>query len=252
MYRGTGAFTRRLLGSSYLRKWVLLGTVIGVGAGLGAVAFIETLQWASHHLLGSLGGYHPPAPVGEGHSAARGTAHSWRIPLVVALGGAVSGLIVFRFAPEAEGHGTDSAIGSVHGDPTGIRARVPLVKIVASAITIGSGGSGGREGPAAQISAAFGSFVARRLRLSPPIRASLSPLASARESARSFGRRSVERSSVLRSSTAMTSRSRHSSHRSSPRSSRLPSSAPSKGTTRSSERSAAIASSTLFSFSTLP
>ncbi len=49
-----------------------------------------------------------------------------------------------------------------------IRVRVVLVKLVASAITIGSGGSGGREGPTAQISAGFGSLLARRLDLSPP------------------------------------------------------------------------------------
>ena len=44
---------------------------------------------------------------------------------------------------------------------------MPLVKIVASALTIGSGGSGGREGPIAQIGAGFGSFLAGLLRLRP-------------------------------------------------------------------------------------
>jgi H+/Cl- antiporter ClcA len=145
----------------------VLGAVIGVVAGLGAVAFITALQWATHGLLATLGGYHPPTPFGEGHSAASGTTHSWRIPLIVALGGLVSGAIVFRLAPEAEGHGTDAAISAVHHDPTAIRARVSLIKIVASAITIGSGGSGGREGPTAQISAGFGSLLSRLLRLSP-------------------------------------------------------------------------------------
>jgi H+/Cl- antiporter ClcA len=158
---------RRLLGASYLRKWIVLGALIGVVAGLGAVAFISALQWGTHGFLGALGGYHPPTPIGEGHAPGTGTTHSWRVPLLVALGGLVSGLIVFRLAPEAEGHGTDAAIAAVHRDPAGVRARVSLVKIVASAITIGTGGSGGREGPTAQISAGFGSLLARRLRLSP-------------------------------------------------------------------------------------
>lgn len=156
-----------LIPRSYLRKWIVLGAVIGVVAGLGAVVFITALQWATHGFLAALGGYHPPTPVGEGHSLASGTTHSWRIPLLVALGGLVSGVLVFRLAPEAEGHGTDAAIAAVHHDPTGIRARVSLIKIVASAITIGTGGSGGREGPTAQISAGFASLLARRLRLSP-------------------------------------------------------------------------------------
>jgi H+/Cl- antiporter ClcA/predicted transcriptional regulator len=158
---------RQLLGASYLRKWLVLGALIGVVAGLGAVAFISALQWGTHFLLGALGGYHPPTPVGEGHFAGSGTTHSWRVPLLVALGGLVSGLIVFRLAPEAEGHGTDAAISAVHHNPAGVRARVSLVKIVTSALTIGTGGSGGREGPTAQISAGFGSLLARRLRLSP-------------------------------------------------------------------------------------
>lgn len=158
---------RQLLGRTYLRKWLVLGALIGVVAGLGAVAFISSLQWGTHFLLGALGGYRPPTPFGEGHAPGSGTTHSWRVPLLVALGGLVSGAIVFRLAPEAEGHGTDAAIAAVHNDPAGVRARVSLVKIVASAITIGTGGSGGREGPTAQISAGFGSLLARRLRLSP-------------------------------------------------------------------------------------
>ena len=72
-----------------------------------------------------------------------------------------------QFAPEAEGHGTDAAIAAVHHNPRGVRLRTVFVKIVASALTIGSGGSGGREGPTGQISAGFGSFLARFLDLSP-------------------------------------------------------------------------------------
>lgn len=93
------------------------------------------------------------------------SARPWAVPFVVALGGLISGIIVFRFAPEAEGHGTDAAIAAYHHRPRGIRARIPLIKLVASAVTIGSGGSGGREGPTAQISAGFGSFLGRLLDL---------------------------------------------------------------------------------------
>ncbi len=70
----------------------------------------------------------------------------WLLLLIPALGGLLSGLLVFRLAPEAEGHGTDAAIAAFHHRQGHIRARVPLVKLVASAITIGTGGSGGREG----------------------------------------------------------------------------------------------------------
>jgi CIC family chloride channel protein len=93
-------------------------------------------------------------------------ARPWLLPLVTALGGAISGLIVFTFAPEAEGHGTDSAIAAIHHKRGRIRARIPPIKLIASAITIGTGGSGGREGPTAQISAGFGSLLGQWLGLS--------------------------------------------------------------------------------------
>ncbi|MFE7421404.1 chloride channel protein [Rhodococcus sp. NPDC057529] len=154
--------------AGYTRKWLVLGVVIGVVAGLGAIVFYIALSEATQLLIVDIGGYHPPTAAGDGGAAgSREFTRPWAIPLVVCLGGLVSGLLVFTLAPEAEGHGTDAAIEAVHRDPRMIRVRVVLVKLVASAITIGSGGSGGREGPTAQISAGFGSLLARRLDLSP-------------------------------------------------------------------------------------
>jgi len=141
--------------------------LIGAVAGLGAVVFVNALDLATHLLLGVIGGYTPPSPVNEGGVLAAGHfSRAWAIPLIVGLGGLASGLLVNRFAPEAAGHGTDAAIAAVHNDPKGIRPKTSLVKIIASAITIGSGGSGGREGPTAQISAGFASFLAGSFDLS--------------------------------------------------------------------------------------
>ena len=154
--------------ASYGRKWLVLGAVIGVTAGLGAVVFYEALRAATHLFLEVIAGYTVPTPVGEGGRAA--SAHftrPWAIPLVACLGALAGAILVFGIAPEAEGHGTDAAIAAVHHNPRGIRLRAVAVKIVASALTIGSGGSGGREGPTGQISAGFGSFLARLLDLSP-------------------------------------------------------------------------------------
>ncbi len=155
-------------GASYLKKWLILGSLIGVVAGLGAIVFITALELATDLLLGKLGGYVPPSPIGEGHAmGSAGFTRPWAVPLVVALGGLISGILTFRFAPEAEGHGTDAAIEAFHHNPRGVRSRVVGIKILASAITIGAGGSAGREGPTAQISAGFGSLLGRALDLSP-------------------------------------------------------------------------------------
>lgn len=86
----------------------------------------------------------------------------WLIPLATTLGGLLSGLLVYTLAPAAEGHGTDAAVNAFHNLRGEIRTRVPFVKMIASAITIGCGGSAGHEGPTALIGAGIGSWYGRR------------------------------------------------------------------------------------------
>ena len=87
--------------------------------------------------------------------------------LVPTVGGLISGIIVFTWAPEAEGHGTDALIRAFHREAGQIRARVPLIKSVASVITIGTGGLGRSGGADRADRAGFGSFLGRLLRLTP-------------------------------------------------------------------------------------
>ena len=160
--------SRWLTSTTYNKKWLLLGVIIGIIAGLGAIAFYEALRLATYFFLEVLAGYRVPLPISEGaRAASAGFARPWAIPLVACVGALAGAILVFAVAPEAEGHGTDAAIAAVHHNPRGVRVRAVIVKIIASALTIGSGGSGGREGPTGQISAGFGSFLARFLDLSP-------------------------------------------------------------------------------------
>ena len=151
----------------YLLKWLFISSLIGLVAGIGAIVFTLAIKLATQFFLGRLVGYLPPDPSGEGTASVMplwAATRPWLLPVVTMVGGLLSGIIVFSLAPEAEGHGTDAAIAAFHqGKP--IRARIPLVKLVASAITIGSGGSAGREGPSAQISAGFGSLLGNLLHL---------------------------------------------------------------------------------------
>jgi len=146
-----------------------LALVVGIFAGLGAIVFYAACQVVVHYALDAVVGYHPPHPGGEPSlwSETAQPFRPWLLLLVPTVGGILSGLLVFTVAPEAEGHGTDAAIAAYHYHQGQIRPRVPLVKIVASALTIGSGGSGGREGPIAQIGAGFGSFLGNVLGLRP-------------------------------------------------------------------------------------
>lgn len=154
--------------SRYLGKWLLIGGAIGIIAGLGAVVFMHALQFATRVFLGGIVGYAPPVPIGEGNLLVdEAMARPWLLPIVTALGGLLSGVLVSKLAPSAEGHGTDAAIDAILHHDGYVEPSVPPVKLIASAITIGSGGSGGREGPTAQISVGFASLLSGWLRLSP-------------------------------------------------------------------------------------
>ncbi len=158
---GTHRLTKVSKSMSY---YVLIGLI----AGLGAIAFHYLCHIGSHLFLDQLAGYRPPHPAGEAplfaHTETPFTR--WMLLLVPTLGGILSGWLVYTFAPEAEGHGTDAAIDAYHNKGGFIRGRIPIIKTIASALTISSGGSGGREGPIAQIGAGFGSFLATKLKLS--------------------------------------------------------------------------------------
>lgn len=155
---------RTPLSSKYI---IILASLVGVISGLGAFVFYFLLELSTKFFLAGLGGFNPPIAGGEAE-VVKINFHPSMVPLpiVVALGGLLSGLIVYTFSPEAEGHGTDSVIHAFHKARGIIRARVPIVKTIASAITIGSGGSAGREGPITQIGAGFGSILAEVFRLS--------------------------------------------------------------------------------------
>ncbi|HEY6571857.1 MAG TPA: chloride channel protein, partial [Candidatus Eisenbacteria bacterium] len=148
-------------------RTLFLCSMVGVVAGCGAILFQILCQAASQLFLADLIGYRPSGPAGEPElfAAAEVPFRAWLIPVIPAIGGLLAGLLVQRFAPEAAGHGTDEAVDAFHRRNGLIRGRVPIIKTIASALTLGSGGSGGREGPIAQIGAGFGSFLARRLAL---------------------------------------------------------------------------------------
>ena len=146
-------------------RLLFYSALIGVAGGLGAQLFVWILNFTEHLLLVGIAGYQPPEPGSLNPQPIVGSWGLWLIPLVTTLGGLLSGILVYTFAPEAEGHGTDAAVEAFHFKGGRVRPIVPLIKVFASAITIGSGGAAGREGPTAQISVGVGSMLADLLRL---------------------------------------------------------------------------------------
>ncbi len=136
--------------------------MVGVGAGLGAVGFRYlivglTELFSGHRDYSALG--HVPNP----HVPGLGI---WFVVVAPVVGGLLYGPLVSRFAPEARGHGVPEVMLAVAEHGGRIRPQVAVVKSLASALCIGSGGSVGREGPIVQIGAALGSVVGQFARVS--------------------------------------------------------------------------------------
>lgn len=146
---------------------LIIAVVVGIISGFGALLFFEGLKLGTRFFMGMLLGYSYPD---EGLTMAEIATWAppdsiWLILPIICFGALASGLLVYTFAPEAEGHGTDAAIRAFHGEGR-VRWRIPLLKAVTSILTMTTGGSAGREGPTAQISAGFGSIAADLLGLS--------------------------------------------------------------------------------------
>ncbi len=150
------------------KKAILLAVILGVLAGLGSLVFFVMLQLSTKILLG-FAGYSPPIPPGEKEFVDLGfeiPGCRYLIIIIPALGGLVSGIITYKWAPEAEGDGTDAVIEAFHWKRGIIRGRIPVIKAVTASILIGSGGSSGREGPISQIGGGVASILAMKLGLS--------------------------------------------------------------------------------------
>ncbi|HSD51468.1 MAG TPA: chloride channel protein [Candidatus Methylomirabilis sp.] len=132
---------------------ILLAILVGLLTGLGAVGFIRLLQILTY--LSFQQAREPLSFLGR-----------FYVVLLPAAGGLIVGPLIYYFAREAKGHGVPEVMTAIVVSGGRIRKRVALVKILASAITIGSGGSAGREGPMIQIGAGVGSSVAQLLRMS--------------------------------------------------------------------------------------
>ena len=150
------------------RRLILDATLLGVVGALSAQVFLLLLKVSQSLFLTHLAAYLPPQLAADSNiiPARTGPHGLWLVPLATTLGGLLAGLLIYSASPESEGHGTDTVVLAFHNLAGHIRARVPLVKLVASALTIGSGGSAGREGPTALISSGVASVYARWRHLS--------------------------------------------------------------------------------------
>ncbi len=152
-------------------RWLLLGAFTGVFSGLAAVLFFSSVEGLKFLLVHKLAGFELPGPAGEEiFFGPAGEFRPWLVVLFMTVVGLVSGFLISRFVPECiEGgtDGTDSMIDAFHRKDGVVGALTALIRSVTSVLTIGAGGSAGREGPISLLGAGIGSFIARRLKLRP-------------------------------------------------------------------------------------
>lgn len=135
---------------------VVTAVVLGIMGAYGAIGFRLMIQYVHHFAFGS-----------EAYTLDILLAQPWwRRLLVPTVGGLLVGFLIHRFAPEIKGSGIPEVMESVSRKGGAIRIRVVLTKAVAASLTIGTGGSAGREGPIAHIGSAIGSALGQFLQVS--------------------------------------------------------------------------------------
>lgn len=132
---------------------LLLALITGTGAGVGAAILIFAID-----LVGRVTTRVADVPF----------LTDWWMFLTIPIGMFLAWGLTALFAPEVAGHGVPQIIAAITVRGGNIRARVAPLKAVATALTIGSGGSAGREGSIAQMGAGFGSQIARAARRAEP------------------------------------------------------------------------------------
>lgn len=132
---------------------LLFSILVGLGTGFGAIAFRWLITGIKNMFF-------------EDGRALLHFMGAYYVIVIPAAGGLIVGLLIHYFAKEAKGHGVPEVMLAVAKMGGRIRPRVVLVKALASAVCIGSGGSAGREGPIVQIGSAFGSTIGQLFNLS--------------------------------------------------------------------------------------
>ncbi|MCA9271435.1 MAG: chloride channel protein [Phycisphaerales bacterium] len=140
---------RKPWNSGHGTEWwlIVIGAIIGSLTGLGAVAFDKTLEYVNEHVM---------------HTQREA---SWMLIVTPVVGMALTGVLVKLFASEAKGHGVPQVMNALIKRGGLIRWPIGVVKVIASILTVGSGGSAGTEGPVVQIGATVGSVVGQRLHM---------------------------------------------------------------------------------------
>lgn len=152
-------------------RLMLLSSILGLLTGLAACVFYFGIEWTKFKFIHQLAGIDLPGPSGEElFHGPLGTYTPWLIPIFTALVGFITAILVKIFIPYAQQDhitdGTDTITKAFHQNQGTINPLVTIIRGITSILTIGSGGSAGREGPITLIGGGIGSYLAKKLNLS--------------------------------------------------------------------------------------
>jgi CIC family chloride channel protein len=160
--------TRTPIEFQILGRVLLHAALVGAAAGLMGSLFFAGVEGVQRIALEGWTGYVPLRAGGErllGELTRPPPFHPWLLLGMPAVGALLAGAISMWLAPETRGGGSDAIIEAFHQKNGFVRKRVAFVKALVSALTLGTGGSGGREGPTMQMGGALGSLVGQMLRV---------------------------------------------------------------------------------------
>ncbi|MDD4649084.1 MAG: chloride channel protein [Desulfoplanes sp.] len=152
-------------------RWLILGVLVGIVSGIGAIIFFASIEGIKFLLLHEAAGLTLPAPAGEElfHTLQTSAYRPWLIPIFTTLVGLLSGWLTYKYMPETRysgTDGTDAMIKNFHQQGGVMRPIVPLLKAGIAILNIATGGSAGREGPISLLGAGCGSWIAQKFNLS--------------------------------------------------------------------------------------
>ncbi len=152
-------------------RWLILGVLVGIVSGVGAIIFFGSIEGIKFLLLHEAAGLSLPAPAGEEvfHVLQTSAYRPWLIPVFTTLVGLLSGWLTYTYLPDTRysgTDGTDAMIKNFHQQAGLMRPKVPFLKAGIAILNIATGGSAGREGPISLLGAGCGSWIAQKLKLS--------------------------------------------------------------------------------------
>lgn len=168
MERFVGRFDWTTLDLVYLRKWTIIGIIIGVLSGLLVIAAYEAIRIFSSFFLSDIVRYVQPYPEDVANLSSNYSLYvlkPWLIPVILGLIGLIIGILSTKLSTAIGKNGIDEVSDEFHNKKNQFSLKISLLKSFSSILAVGSGFSGGIEDSLAHSGSTLGSIMGRIFKL---------------------------------------------------------------------------------------